>query len=239
MKTVFITGGSRGIGAAAVKKFHKEGYQVVFGYNNAEKEAMALAEELGAAAIKGDLSDAADTERLCREALGILGHIDVLVLNAGAALPQKLLTDTTLDEWDRLFDVNVRSMFVCLKTLLPSMIARHSGSIVTVASMWGEVGASCEVAYSASKASVIGLTKAVAKEVGPSGIRVNCVSPGVIATDMNAHLTEEDMRTLCDETALCSIGSAEQAADAIYMLASEQSSFITGQVLGVNGGFII
>jgi len=239
MKTVFITGGSRGIGAAAVKKFHKEGYQVVFGYNNAEKEAMALAEELGAAAIKGDLSDAADTERLCREALGILGHIDVLVLNAGAALPQKLLTDTPLDEWDRLFDVNVRSMFVCLKTLLPSMIARHSGSIVTVASMWGEVGASCEVAYSASKASVIGLTKAVAKEVGPSGIRVNCVSPGVIATDMNAHLTEEDMRTLCDETALCSIGSAEQAADAIYMLASEQSSFITGQVLGVNGGFII
>jgi len=239
MKTVFITGGSRGIGAAAVKKFHKEGYQVVFGYNNAEKEAMALAEELGAAAIKGDLSDAADTERLCREALGILGHIDVLVLNAGSALPQKLLTDTTLDEWDRLFDVNVRSMFVCLKTLLPSMIARHSGSIVTVASMWGEVGASCEVAYSASKASVIGLTKAVAKEVGPSGIRVNCVSPGVIATDMNAHLTEEDMRTLCDETALCSIGSAEQAADAIYMLASEQSSFITGQVLGVNGGFII
>jgi len=239
MKTVFITGGSRGIGAAAVKKFHKEGYQVVFGYNNAEKEAMALAEELGAAAIKGDLSDAADTERLCREALGILGHIDVLVLNAGSALPQKLLTDTTLDEWDRLFDVNVRSMFVCLKTLLPSMIARHSGSIVTVASMWGEVGASCEVAYSASKASVIGLTKAVAKEVGPSGIRVNCVSPGVIATDMNAHLTEVDMRTLCDETALCSIGSAEQAADAIYMLASEQSSFITGQVLGVNGGFII
>jgi len=239
MKTVFITGGSRGIGAAAVRKFHKEGYQVVFGYNNAEKEAMALAEELGAAAIKGDLSDAADTERLCREALGILGHIDVLVLNAGSALPQKLLTDTTLDEWDRLFDVNVRSMFVCLKTLLPSMIARHSGSIVTVASMWGEVGASCEVAYSASKASVIGLTKAVAKEVGPSGIRVNCVSPGVIATDMNAHLTEEDMRTLCDETALCSIGSAEQAADAIYMLASEQSSFITGQVLGVNGGFII
>jgi len=239
MKTVFITGGSRGIGAAAVRKFHKEGYAVVFGYNKAENEALALADELGVAAIKGDLSDAADTERLCEEALKALGHIDVLVLNAGAALPQKLLTDTSLSEWDRLFDINVRSMFLCLKTLLPSMISRHSGSIVTVSSMWGEVGASCEAAYSASKAAVIGLTKATAKEVGPSGIRVNCVSPGVIATDMNSHLSADDMQTLCDETALCAIGSAEQAADAIYMFASEQSSFITGQVLGVNGGFVI
>lgn len=239
MKTVFITGGSRGIGAAAVKKFHDEGYAVAFGYNNAEKEAMLLAEKFGAVALKGDLSDAADTERLCGEAVKALDHIDVLVLNAGTALPQKLLTDTTLGEWDRLFDINVRSMFVCLKALLPHMISRHSGSIITVASMWGEVGASCETAYSASKAAVIGLTKAVAKEVGPSGIRVNCISPGVIATDMNAHLSDEDMQTLCDETALCAIGTAGQAADAVYMLASEQSSFITGQVLGVNGGFII
>ncbi len=239
MKTVFITGGSRGIGAAAVRKFHNEGYAVAFGYNSAEKEAKKLADSLGVTALKGDLSDAADTEQLCRRALEALGHIDVLVLNAGCALPQKLLTDTTLDEWDRLFDVNVRSAFVCLKTLLPAMISRHSGSIVTVSSMWGEVGASCEVTYSASKAAVIGLTKAVAKEVGPSGIRINCVSPGVIATDMNAHLSQDDMQMLCEETALCAIGTAEQAADAIYMLASEQSSFITGQVLGVNGGFII
>jgi len=240
MATVFITGGSKGIGAAAVKKFHQAGYTVAFGYNSSEKEAMDLCDSLdGVTAIKGDLSDSGSTEQLCLQALKTLGHIDVLVLNAGAALPQKLITDTTLQEWDNLFNINLRSMFVCIKALLPSMISRHSGSIVTVASMWGEVGASCEAAYSASKAGVIGFTKALAKEVGPSGIRVNCVSPGVIKTDMNSHLSDEDMQALSDETPLCSIGSTEQAADAIYMLSSDQASFITGQVLGVNGGFII
>ena len=240
MKTVFITGGSRGIGAAAVRKFYNEGWQVAFCYNRSEQQAQQLVSELpGVTAIQCDISDADSANRLCREALEKLGHIDALVLNAAAALPQKLITDVTLDEWDSLFATDLRSMFVITKALLPSMINRKSGSIVTLSSMWGEVGASCEAAYSAVKAGVIGFTKALAKEVGPSGIRVNCVSPGVIKTDMNAHLSDEDMQALADEAPLCAIGSPEQVADAIYMLSSESASFITGQVLGVNGGLVI
>lgn len=240
MPTVFVTGGSRGIGAAIAEKFYNAGYQVAFGYNSSEQQARKLEKKLeGSIAFKGDISDPAQAKQLCREVLERLGHIDVLILNAGVALPQQLITDTSIEQWDRLFDVNLRSMFVCAKELLPDMISRKSGNIVTVSSVWGEIGASCEVAYSAVKAGVIGFTKALAKEVGPSGIRVNCVSPGVIQTDMNAHLSMEDMQALCDETPLCCIGTADQVADAVFMLASSSSSFITGQVLGVNGGFNI
>lgn len=240
MPTAFITGGSRGIGRAIVEKFYKSGYDVVFSYNKSDLQAQQLCEEFkGVSAIKCDISNADSAAEMCALALKKLGHIDVLVLNAAAALPQKLITDTSLYEWDMLFNTDLRSMFICVKELLPSMISRQSGSIVTLASMWGEVGASCEVAYSAAKAGVIGFTKALAKEVGPSNIRVNCVSPGVIKTDMNAHLSAEDMAALADETALCSIGEPHQVAEAVYMLASPSASFITGQVLGVNGGFII
>ena len=240
MKTVFITGGSRGIGAAAVRKFYNEGWQVAFCYRRSEAKAQQLVKELpGVIALCGDISDADSATRLCREALEKLGHIDALVLNAAAALPQKLITDVTLDEWDSLFAADLRSVFVMTKAILPDMINRKSGSIVTLSSMWGEVGGSCEVAYSAAKAGVIGFTKALAKEVGPSGIRVNCVSPGVINTDMNAHLSDEDMRALADETPLCTLGNPEQVADAVYMLCGDGASFITGQVLGVNGGLVI
>lgn len=240
MKTVFITGGSRGIGAAAVRKFYKEGWQVAFCYNRSEKQAQQLQTELpGVKAFHCDIADSAAAEKLCADVKAELRHIDALVLNAASALPQKLITDVTLDEWDSLFAVDLRSMFVITKLLLPDMISRKSGSIVTLSSMWGEVGGSCEVAYSAVKAGVIGFTKALAKEVGPSGIRVNCVSPGVIKTDMNAHLSQEDMQALADETPLCCIGTAEQVADVICMLSGDSASFITGQVVGINGGLVI
>lgn len=240
MPTAFITGGSRGIGAAAVKKFYDNGYDVAFGYHNCEAAAKALCDSLtGVSALRADMCEPKEIEQLCAQAQQRLGHIDTLVLNAGIALPQKLITDVSLEEWDKLFATNLRSAFLCCKALLPSMIARGEGSIITIASMWGEVGASCEVAYSAVKAGVIGLTKSLAKEVGPSGIRVNCISPGVVSTDMNSHLSCDDMAALCEETPLGKIAAPSQIADAIYMLASQNASFITGQVLGVNGGFVI
>lgn len=239
MKTAVITGGSRGIGAAAVRKFCAEGYSVVFGYNKSQNEAESLCKETGAQPLRADFAVENDILGFCGQVEKILGHIDALVLNAGIALPQKLITDVTVSEWDKLFAVDLRSHFICCKALLPQMIARQRGSIVTVASMWGQTGGSCEVAYSAAKAGVIGFTKALAKEIGPSGIRANCVSPGVIATEMNAHLSESDMAALADETPLCRIGTPEQVANAVFMLADDASNFITGQVLGVNGGIVI
>ena len=237
--TVLITGGSRGIGAQTVKTFYRNGYDVAFCYHNAEHAARELAASLpGVMAVKADLADTHQTQAMAQQVLSAFGHIDVLVLNAGISL-QKLLPDTTCEEWDRLFAINLRAMFLCCRTLLPAMIAQKSGAIVTVSSMWGQSGASCEVAYSAAKAGVIGFTKALAKEVGPSGIRVNCVAPGVIETDMNAALSQEDIACLREETPLGCIGTAEQVAQAIYALASPGSAFITGQVLGVNGGMVI
>lgn len=238
-KTVFITGGSRGIGAATVERFHREGWRVAFCYRNAQRHAVKLQERCpGLIALRADLGDPAQAQWLAEQALAHLGQVDALVLNAGVSL-QKLLPDTTCEEWDRLFDVNLRAPFLLCRALLPHMIARQSGSIVTVASMWGEVGASCEVAYSAAKAGLIGFTRALAKEVGPSGIRVNCVSPGVIATEMNAAHSLETLAALADETPLGELGTPAQVAQAIYYLAGEQSAFITGQVLGVNGGLCV
>lgn len=237
--TVLITGGSRGIGAQTVKTFYRNGYDVAFCYHNAEHAAQQLLSGLpGVMTIKANLADVHETEAMAQKVLSAFGHVDVLVLNAGISL-QKLLPDTTCEEWDHLFAVNLRAMFLCCRTILPSMIAKKSGSIVTVSSMWGQSGASCEVAYSASKAGVIGFTKALAKEVGPSNIRVNCVAPGVIDTDMNAVLSREDIDCLREETPLGCIGTAEQVAQAIYVLASPGSAFITGQVLGVNGGLVV
>ncbi len=239
MKTALITGGSRGIGKATVERFSREGWQVVFGYRQAEQQAQALALRLpGVLAICADLAEPAGCEALVAEAEERLGHLDALVLNAGVALPQGLLTELAVADWDRLFDVNVRSAFLCCRAALPGMIRRQSGSIVTLSSMWGQTGGSCEAAYSASKAAIIGLTRALAKEVGPSGIRVNCVAPGVIATEMNQSLTEADFASLQEETPLGAIGTPEQVADAIWYLAAS-ASFVTGQVLGVNGGMVI
>lgn len=237
-KVVFITGGSRGIGASAVRKFSSEGYKVVFTYLLSEEKADKLADECGATAIKADSSSSLEIKKAIDSTIEKYGKIDVLVNNAGIS-EFSLFTDITDDMWHKMIDTNLSSVFYASRAVLPSMISRKDGCIINVSSMWGEVGASCEVHYSASKAGVIGLTKALAKEVGLSGIRVNCVSPGAIDTDMNSHLTKEDIEELKDEIPLARIGKPEEIADAIYFLASDGASYITGQVLGVNGGMII
>ena len=242
-KIVLITGGSRGIGAACVRAFAADGYTVVFLYKSSREKAEALAQSLRAegkdvAAYQCDVADAAQVKAVIADILRVYRRIDALVNCAGIA-HVGLFTDMTEAEWDRLFAVNVRSAFSVTKAVLPGMISRQGGAVVNVSSMWGEVGASCEVAYSATKAALTGLTKALAKEVGPSGIRVNCVTPGVIDTDMNAQLTEDDRAALADETPLGRIGNADEVAKTILFLCGEGASFITGQILGVSGGMVI
>ena len=242
-KIALITGGSRGIGAACVRAFAEDGYAVAFLYNNSRDKAEALEQSLRAegrdvAAYQCDVADAAQVQAVIADILRTYRRIDALVNCAGIA-HIGLFTEMTEGEWDRLFAVNVRSAFSVTKATLPGMISRQTGAVVNVSSMWGEVGASCEVAYSATKAALIGLTKALAKEVGPSGVRVNCVTPGVIDTDMNAQLTDIDRAELADETPLGRIGAAEEVAKTILFLCGEGASFITGQVLGVSGGLVI
>ncbi|MBQ8599011.1 MAG: 3-oxoacyl-ACP reductase FabG [Oscillospiraceae bacterium] len=240
---VFITGASRGIGRATAKKFAQEGWQVAIHYHKAKEQAKALAEELreqgcNAQTFQADVADGAQIRAAIRQAEEQLGPISALVNNAGIA-QQKLFTDVSEEEWDRMFDVTIKSCFHTCQAVLPSMIRRQKGSIVNLSSIWGISGASCEVHYSAAKAAVIGFTKALAQEVGPSHIRVNCVAPGVVRTEMNNNLSEEDLRVLKDETPLEMIGEPEDIAEAIYFLVSEQSRFITGQILSPNGGFVI
>ncbi len=240
---VIITGGSRGIGAACARRFAHAGYSVVILYRNRKDLAEALCKELisqrqDAWCIQADVADRTQAFDAINAVLRRYRRIDALINNA-AISQQMLFTDITEEDWDRMFSVNVKGTFHCTQAALPSMISRRSGAIVNVSSMWGQVGASCEVHYSASKAAVIGFTQALAKEVGPSGVRVNCIAPGVIDTDMNAHLDEETMSCLADETPLMRIGSPDEVARAALFLCSENASFITGQVLGVNGGFII
>ncbi len=242
-KIALITGGSRGIGAACVRAFAEDGYAVAFLYKNSEEKAKALmqrlrAEGLDVAAFQCDVAVPAQVRTVIADILRTYRRIDALVNCAGIA-HIGLFTDMTEEEWDHLFAVNVRSAFSVTKAVLPGMISQQKGAIVNVSSMWGEVGASCEVAYSATKATLIGLTKALAKEVGPSGVRVNCVTPGVIDTDMNAQMTEEDRVSLADETPLGRIGSAEEVAKTILYLCGDGASFITGQILGVSGGLVI
>ena len=242
-KIALITGGSRGIGAACVRAFAENGYSVVFLYNRSEEKAQSLVRTLRAegrdvAAYHCDLSDPARVRATLSDILRIYHRIDALINCAGTA-HIGLFTDMAEEEWDHLFAVNVRSAFSVTKAVLPGMISEQKGSIVNVSSMWGEVGASCEVAYSATKAALIGMTKALAKEVGPSGVRVNCVTPGVIDTDMNAQLTDDDRAALADETPLGRIGDAAEVAKTILFLCSEGASFITGQVVGVSGGLVI
>ena len=242
-KIALITGGSRGIGAACVRAFAEHGYAVVFLYNNSRAKAEALVQSLRSegkdvAAHQCDVADAAQVQAVIAEILRSYHRIDALINCAGIS-HIGLFTDMTEDEWDHLFAVNVRGAFSITKVVLPGMISRQNGAVVNVSSMWGEVGSSCEVAYSATKAALIGLTKALAKEVGPSGVRVNCVTPGVIDTDMNAQLTDADRAELADETPLGRIGSAEEVAQTILFLCGEGASFITGQVLGVSGGLVI
>jgi 3-oxoacyl-[acyl-carrier protein] reductase len=238
MMTVLITGGSRGIGADLVCRFARDGYTVAFVYHNAHEAAASVARETGAFAICADISMPDEARRAVAEAKEKLGHIDVLINNAAVA-GFRLFTDITDEEWNRFIGVNLSGAFYLSRAVLPDMISRKSGSIINISSMWGQVGASCEVHYSAAKAGLIGLTKALAKELGPSGIRVNCIAPGVIDTEMNAALQEEDRRALIEETPLMRLGTPADVAAAALFLAGEGASFITGQVLGVNGGFVI
>lgn len=238
MKTVLINGGSRGIGKATVEYFASHGYAVAFTYKNSKEEAEALAKRTGALAIMADSAKEEDILRAVKTTIDAFSHIDVLINNA-AISSFSVFCDISLDEWEEIFRVNVTGPFLYSRAVLSHMISRKCGSIVNVSSIWGLVGSSCEVHYSTTKAALIGMTKALAKEVGPSGIRVNAIAPGVIATEMNQALSEEDMTSLTEETPLCRIGTPGEIARAIYFLASEESSFITGEVLNASGGFVI
>lgn len=240
-KTVVITGGSGAIGSACARKFYDRGYNVAIGYLNGKDAADALSEEFlpeRFMAVRADIAVSCEAVSLVEAAYERFGGVDVLVNNAGIAL-SGLFQDVTEKELQRITAVNVNGAFFASQSAVKIMLKNKSGSIVNVSSMWGEVGSSTEVAYSMTKAALIGFTKALAKELGPSGIRVNCVSPGLIDTPMNDCYTREDLNLFADDTPLCRMGTPSEVAEAVYFLASENSSFITGQVLGVSGGYVV
>ena len=232
MANVVITGGSRGIGAAAVRLFAQMGHRVTFLYEKEHDAARAVAEATGATPICCDVANSAAV----REAFRQIPDVDILICNAGI-VHYGLMSQMPEDAWDRIFDVNVKGIYTCVNAAMPAFLKKHSGCIITVSSMWGQVGASCEAAYSATKGAVIALTKALAQELGPSGIRVNCVAPGVILTDMCASVSPETLEQLRDETPVGRNGTAEDVAKAFAYLA--EAEFVTGQVLAVNGGYVI
>ena len=232
MQQVLVTGGSRGIGAEIVRAFSRAGYAVTFFYEKNEEAALAVARETGAEALRCDVSDPEAVLRAVEQ----LAPVDVLVNNAGIS-HVGLISQITPEQWDRLFAVNVKSIYNTVRAVLPAMLQKQSGVVVNVSSMWGQEGASCEAAYSATKGAVDALTKALAKELGPSGIRVNAVSPGFIDTDMNAELDAEDRAELAARTPLGTVGLPAYVADAVLYLA--RAEFVTGQILGVSGGLSI
>jgi len=227
-----ITGGSRGIGAAAVRAFARKGYAVSFLYEKDHAAARKIAAETGAKAYACDVAD----ESRVQEVFSQLKDVDVLVNNAGIC-HTGLISQISPDQWRRIFQVNVDGAFYCTRAVLPQMLNKQAGAIVNVSSMWGEVGASCEAAYSATKGALIALTKALSKELGPSNIRVNAVAPGVIMTDMCKDISPDILEELKEETPLCRLGRPEDVAEAIVYLA--EAEFVTGQILGVNGGFVV
>lgn len=242
-KKVFITGGSRGIGAATVRHLAKEGYDVAFSYFQSEDKALALEAEIvqgGGRCFKvcGDFSQADSAREASLEALTLLKGLDCVVCNVGLSY-MGLFQDMKPEDWHRVLDGNLSSVFYPLQALLPTLIQQQRGSIVTLSSMWGQVGASCEVAYSAAKSGVIGLTKALAQELAPSGVRVNCVAPGVIETDMIGMLSEEDKLCLIEETPLGRMGTGEDVAEVVAFLLGEKAKFLTGQVVAPNGGLVM
>lgn len=237
---VLITGGSRGIGAATVHRFYREGYQVAFCYHKNFEAAKALALQLpGVLAIQADVANEAAVNSLFDQVLSSFGGLEALVCNAGIALPSSLIMQTDLKDFERVMAVNVTGTFLCCRRAADVMVKAHGGSIVTLSSMWGRTGGSCETAYSASKGAVISFSKALAKELGPSGVRVNCLCPGVIDTDMNQNLQPEACAALAEETPLMRLGTPEEIAAALYFLCGTDASFITGQILGVDGGIVI
>ena len=241
-KTALVTGGAKGIGEAICVELAKDGYNIALNYNSSEKEAFSLKEKLSTYTdieiFKADISDSQQVNTMFNKIEKHFGGVDILVNNAGIA-QQVLFTEITDEMWQKMIGVNLTGAFNCCRRALPYMINQKNGSIVNIASMWGEVGASMEVHYSASKAGLIGLTKALAKEVGLSGITVNAVSPGVVLTDMMSQFSDEDKKVLADETPMGVLGKAEDIASAVSFLVSEEARFITGQVLSVNGGFVI
>ena len=232
MSTIVITGGSRGIGAAAVELFASRGHEVWFLYEKSHEAAEAVAAKTGAKAICCDVADS----NAVKSAFAQIGAVDVLICNAGV-MWFGLMSMMEEDAWDRIFNVNVKGIYNCVNAAMPAFLEKHAGSIITVSSMWGQVGASCEAAYSATKGAVIALTKALAKELGPSGIRVNCVAPGVILTDMCASVDPEILEEMAEETPVGRNGTPMDVAKAMEYLANAE--FITGQVLPVNGGYVI
>lgn len=242
-KVVLVTGASRGIGKAVAERFAREGYAVALHYNTGKVEAEATVQKLTSAgytamAVQADVRDSAQVQQMVDTVSHALGNIGILINNAGIA-QQKLFTDITDEEWHNMFAVHVDGTFYCTRAVLPVMIRQKQGCIVNISSMWGQVGGSCEVHYSAAKGAIQAMTKALAKEVGPSGVRVNCVAPGVIQTEMNKLLDTETLEALREDTPLEMLGTAEHVADLVYFLCSEQATFITGQIMGINGGMVI
>lgn len=237
MRSVLITGGSRGIGRAMVELFSEKGWQVAFTYLHSEDAAKALAKKTGALALRADAESECEILASVRAAEDAFGEIDCLINNA-AISGFSLVTDIQTEDWERFLRVNLTAPFLYARAVLPSMIRRKKGSILNITSMWGLVGASCEVHYSATKAGLIGFTKALAKEVGPSGITVNAIAPGVIETDMNRALSEESIAALREETPISRLGTPEDVARAALFLCSEDAGFITGEILNLSGGFI-
>ncbi len=242
-KTVVITGASKGIGAATAILFACRGYSVVLGYKDSYQAVKLLSSSLtgqgfSVLPVKVDVTNKLETELLINEAIDKFGAVDILINNAGISVSAPI-NEMDLFDSDRIFDVNLKGVYNCCKSVVPHMVSRKSGKIINISSMWGQVGASCEVAYSASKAGVIGLTKALAKELAPSGITVNAIAPGLIDTTMNANLTVEEIDDFVKQIPLSRMGTPDEIAHAAYFLAGDDADYITGQVLGVNGGFVI
>ena len=237
-RNVLIVGGSRGIGAAMVRLFSSKGYRVAFTYARAHEDAKALSLETDALAICADSEKQEEIDRAIQKFHDKIGKADILINNAAIA-KIGLFTDMTESEWNTMRAVNLDAPMYYAKQLLPDMISKKEGRIINISSMWGQVGASCEVAYSTTKAALIGFTKALAKELGPSGITVNAIAPGVISTDMNASLDEDALNALCEETPLGRLGTTDDVARAALYLASDDAGFVTGQILAVNGGFVV
>lgn len=242
-KTVIITGASKGIGAAVAILFARKDYNVVLNYNNSYQSAQLLTSSLSSQgfsvmSFKADISNRLETELMIKEAVFKFGTVDVLVNNAGVSVTG-LITDTDEFDSDRVFDINLKGTYNCCRSVTPVMVGQKSGKIINVSSMWGQSGASCEVAYSASKAGVIGLTKALAKELAPSGITVNAIAPGLIDTAMNSNISVEELDEFVKDIPLGRMGSAAEIAESIFFLSSDSANYITGQVLGINGGYII
>ena len=236
MKTVLITGASRGIGESIARAFSSSGYNVIINYNKSEQKAKALAKELNCTCIQADVGNFEQTKKMFDQINREFGNIDVLVNNAGIAPIQNVLQEISEEQFDNAVSVNLKGMFNCSKLAIDGMLEKGGGSIINISSIWGVIGGSCEVVYSMTKSGVIGFTKALAKELGPSNIRVNAVAPGFIKTDMTAHISEDAVNNFLLDVPMERVGNANEVASAVLFLASENASYITGQIIGINGG---